>query len=892
VPSDVRIRLSAEGVADVVGALKKLQTEAAITAQKSKAGFAGLNSVLGLSQGLLANLGVAVGVGAFVALANSAAESAHQLENAAEAIGTTTERLVGLQTAAQLGGVDADRLTESLGRLTKKVDDFRSGSAAASAPFNRLRLSVKDFDGLDTAQQFDLVAKAIAKVPDAGQRAALTIDILGRRGARLVPVMNQLARGGGLEGTIEQARKLGLILSEQIIANAARAAAEIKLTSSSVRSLATEFISGLAPAADQTFRILTAGFKDGQQGANAFGEAMGGILRILNLVLSLALELVDVIGTLVTEIGSGLGTAIGAVLLVVTGHADRLPILWRNMLDALKRETDDFVQRSRDRITALQRPLTQATVPPPAGAGPPVPPDPQALFSKRLAAVRSALDAELKMLQLQLRLQAAAEERRFKEGLDTVGQYYAARRRIIEDGIAAEIRTLESRRKVESANPDRDARLTALRETDAEIARLRAQSKGDVAALNAEEIQAERAVAEERIGFEKQVLDVQGRTHEQRLLDIQEEVNKYALLLAKEKESEASTFRKLNAFQQILIAGAAFQDDVRAFQAAVDSLQGAKQGIADDVAAARISEEEGLRRTLALEHARLPDLERLAELAKESAAATGDPEKIAQANSFAEAIRNIGHAADEATRLMVNMHKEVGDILLPALTDFFSITNQGFGNLKDKALAAIGAIVIALQQLFARLLALQILKAIGFSFPAGATGGLVSGGQIQARARGGLVRRLEELPLARARGGVVRWVDAQPAARRASGGLLRGPGSGTSDSILARLSDHEYVVRAAVVRQPGALQFLEAFNAGAIDPRDVAQAGARAPRFAEGGLAQAPAASDVKLGGKVTIGLEDGLVARAIGTRAGTAALLEVLSKNRSAVSHALGRQG
>ena len=46
----------------------------------------------------------------------------------------------------------------------------------------------------------------------------------------------------------------------------------------------------------------------------------------------------------------------------------------------------------------------------------------------------------------------------------------------------------------------------------------------------------------------------------------------------------------------------------------------------------------------------------------------------------------------------------------------------------------------------------------------------------------------------------------------ADGGQVRGPGSTTSDSIPAMLSDQEFVTRAAVVQQPGALDFLHTFN--------------------------------------------------------------------------------
>ena len=57
----------------------------------------------------------------------------------------------------------------------------------------------------------------------------------------------------------------------------------------------------------------------------------------------------------------------------------------------------------------------------------------------------------------------------------------------------------------------------------------------------------------------------------------------------------------------------------------------------------------------------------------------------------------------------------------------------------------------------------------------------------------------------------------------ASGGLVRGPGTGTSDSILARLSNGEFVMRTAAVRYYGA-DLLSQINS------------LRLPRFAAGGL--------------------------------------------------------
>lgn len=74
------------------------------------------------------------------------------------------------------------------------------------------------------------------------------------------------------------------------------------------------------------------------------------------------------------------------------------------------------------------------------------------------------------------------------------------------------------------------------------------------------------------------------------------------------------------------------------------------------------------------------------------------------------------------------------------------------------------------------------------------------------------------------------------------GGPLRGPGTARSDSILARLSRGEYIIKAAAVRRYGASLFA-ALNGMRLDPSAVlgslspavAPAAVAVPRFAEGG---------------------------------------------------------
>ena len=82
----------------------------------------------------------------------------------------------------------------------------------------------------------------------------------------------------------------------------------------------------------------------------------------------------------------------------------------------------------------------------------------------------------------------------------------------------------------------------------------------------------------------------------------------------------------------------------------------------------------------------------------------------------------------------------------------------------------------------------------------------------------------------------------------ATGGHIRGPGTGTSDSILARLSNGEFVVRRAVVDSLG-LPFLNALNAGMV------------PAFAEGGAVGGGRPVTLNIGGEAfALTAADGVV--------------------------------
>jgi hypothetical protein len=108
-----------------------------------------------------------------------------------------------------------------------------------------------------------------------------------------------------------------------------------------------------------------------------------------------------------------------------------------------------------------------------------------------------------------------------------------------------------------------------------------------------------------------------------------------------------------------------------------------------------------------------------------------------------------------------------------------------------------------------------------------------------------------------------------PPTGHAAGGYIRGPGSDTSDSILARLSNGEFVARAAAVRHYGAGFFhalnQQRFETGGLVDAIHARAG---PHFAEGGLVGTAASTPVHLhigGGSYPMAANSGVAAALVG---------------------------
>lgn len=116
----------------------------------------------------------------------------------------------------------------------------------------------------------------------------------------------------------------------------------------------------------------------------------------------------------------------------------------------------------------------------------------------------------------------------------------------------------------------------------------------------------------------------------------------------------------------------------------------------------------------------------------------------------------------------------------------------------------------------------------------------------------------------------------------AAGGYVTGPGTSTSDSIPARLSAGEFVMKASAVRALG-VEFLDALNNTGFTVNRSRLAG----HYADGGLVQPTPFSGGSF--EATLALEDGLVLKHLGSPEGHRVLVNFISKNKKTVRQLLG---
>lgn len=182
-------------------------TEAALNSVKGNVGaVTGQFERLG---GVVSGFAALAGVTAFAGIIKGSIDSAAGLHDLSQKTGATVESLSALRGAAKLADVEMDTVSGGLQKLSKNMMEAASGSGDALKIFNALGISVRDSSGNLKASDAVMMefSKSLQTVSSGSERAAAAQVVLGKSGAQLMPLLNDLALTGELQAkiTAEQA---------------------------------------------------------------------------------------------------------------------------------------------------------------------------------------------------------------------------------------------------------------------------------------------------------------------------------------------------------------------------------------------------------------------------------------------------------------------------------------------------------------------------------------------------------------------------------------------------------------------------------------------------------------------------------------------------------------
>lgn len=926
----VRVKLTAEGVAEVVAALKAIQLEAHKTSKSSAGSFELMSGALGKMTGLMGALGIAISAAGFTQFIKSSGDAADNAGKLAQKLGTTTENASALAFSARRANLGVEEFRVASGRMSKAVIDLGDNVPYAIRAFRGLNITAKDFKGVtDTSEQLELVAKAMARMKDDSAKAAIALLFFGESGQKAIPWANDLGTKG-LPKIRQEAAAVNVLFSGKMAAMAATMNNDFKALGASAAGLGAIFSNAAAPGIRQGLALIAGELNKSGGGWANFGVIVGNALQqiagflvgafrsIGDAIQLLALPLQTIgdlfhwilgifgltakgvndvddelykSGTVWRTLGQIVSDALNAasvivqtafkvVLQVIDSAATGLQRMGvvgvaafkavaqaatMHFLDAAQTMKDawaeserlgkEFEDRTANRWKTPTATVAPAMTEPGISTGENA--DPTNKLQAEINRALASADATLAIRKARIKEAEEVNRRAYAESLITLEKYYRTKISLVQQMEQAELDAIAKKRAEAERNPDPNAGGVAVIGLDAQAGTIRSNAQIEIANILLEKRQDAKKLARDILGIDAQIEEIQGLTHKSTLRSIEQKIEDAKLLL-KKNFSDSETMDILSGLREALTGKEAFDELERQAARAMDSFELAKSAIDDKVAAGLITQRDGEKQLLSLERDRANNLRGFATAMLDAANATGNPETIKKAQEFSRAVRQIEEAAKDSDHALVKLRGALEQGGLTAMADFLNsveLSARGVGDgFRKMALDVVGSIrKIASEMLARKILAGMIKLARLASSFVGGGGGSEAGS-----------------------------TDLSGPQFAASGGLIDGPGTETSDDIPVWLSRREFVVRAAVVKQPGILEHLHRLNAGLAMPE------LRHPRsgrhLAAGGLVGDAGGEGGGGSWQGTLGLEEGLVMRHLDTEGGHKVLLKMFNANRNAL--------
>ena len=876
-----------------------------------KRGLGGLTDTAKSVNGVLANLGVGVSLAGIGAMIKSSIDSADALDEMAQRTGIAVESLSLLVPAAELSAVSTEKFEAGLKKLATGMLEAATGSETSAQKFGALGVAVQNQDGTlrDSEQVLLDLADRFKAMPDGAEKAALAVDIFGKAGAEMIPFLNQGRDGiGALK---QEAAELGLQLSADTAAQAGNFNDALDKLKLATQSIGNQIIASLLPALND----MAGGMVESAKQGGTLRTILDGVVLVLK---TLALG-VATVGKAFVALGEAIGGGIAAAVEALKGNTDGAKAIIADLKGSLIQRLDDLasfrdslfdpkpIEVKAPRIQADPELLQRLTKPKAGKAA-------QDSTGAQTTLMKAQLDAEFTLLKDGLARQQTALDAALEDRLISVRDYYAQKTAIEQREVDAEIarkqQELARSQQVASTGKSENDRLKAKAEV--------AKAEADLITLNNRRTDIEQANARKAAQAERELADALAQAREE-LAQITSTATD-----AERKSAIERSYRDLRArlAAESDADGVSLVDrliDVKAAQANLSALEvqwrqvtermrNAQEAIQTQQQAGLLTEAQARQQIVTLQQQSATEMERLLPTMQQAAQAIG-PDAVIRVQAWRNELERTRLTVDEMAPLWNRIGESFGGALNGMITGAQTWRSAMASLFQQVADAFLQQIVIQPFQQWIAMQARMLALKLGFiqqeqTVDAAASAAKVAQKTTEttavvsmdaAKAGAGAAASQASVPIVGpglAIAAMVAMVAAVMALlggikKFAGGGLVSGPGSATSDSIPARLSAGEYVVRAAAVRQVG-VAFLDSLNGLSVGPRF--KGGELA--FAAGGLVPEvkvpPAQPQMNQAVRIVNAIDPGVTHDHLQSPAGERVIVNIIGRNARAIRSAL----
>jgi hypothetical protein len=249
----------------------------------------------GLGAGVaVAGAAITAAAGGLLVMTKRIADQADEIAKHSTRIGVTIESYQELSHAMELSGGNIGEASAALRRLSGNMLDASQGVSTAVDAFDGIGVSALTATGGLRSVDDVLadIADEFAQMEDGSEKTARAMELFGRSGATLIPLLNQ--GSAGIAEMRQEARDLGLVISTET----AHAAEALNDDLTRLKGVATGFANAIASQLIPQLRVVVGSIEDASRSATGLqdavadlaGNALAGFLSALRSVASLTLS--------------------------------------------------------------------------------------------------------------------------------------------------------------------------------------------------------------------------------------------------------------------------------------------------------------------------------------------------------------------------------------------------------------------------------------------------------------------------------------------------------------------------------------------------------------------------------------------------------------------------